>query len=403
MRFRVRRGLVAPALLALAISQAAFADDGISYRFSGFGTAGYVQTNTDDLTFHNPGQLKGATTSGSGRVDSRLGAQFDLSLNDQLSATVQGLAQQNAKGDFRPKLEWAFVRYKPVDGVSLRVGRLGWPAYLVSDYRYVGYSNPWLRAPLEVYDLAALDYFDGADVTWTHALGPGTLSVQVLGGHATSDLPNSTQAAARLRVNQLYGGYVTYDIGDFHFRGGASTAHVDYNSPAVNPLLAGLQFAGFASISQSLVAHNKRTTFTSFGGTYDAHNILATAEYGSLRSSSFLGRDKGWYGTLGYHFGTWTPYVTYAGYNKPSQRNNYNVPPIGPLLPLSAGVAALTGSSSQHTTSAGVRWDVYKNIDIKAQIDHVLPSANGGNFGNVSPSYNGHAVNVYSAVVDFVY
>ncbi|GLQ96377.1 hypothetical protein [Dyella mobilis] len=398
-----RRTALVSALLALAVSQAALADDGFSYRFSGFGTLGYVQTNTNDLTFLNPGQEKGATKSGSLLVDSRLGAQVDVNFNDQLSATVQGLAQQDAKGQFEPTLEWAFLRYKPLDSVSVRVGRLGWPAYLVSDYRYVGYANPWLRAPLEVYDLAVLDYFDGGDVTWTHALGPGTVSVQVLAGSADTDLPDTSQQTAKLGVHQLYGGYVTYDIGDFHLRGGASTAHIDYTSGSTAPLFAGLQQAGFGSIADSLEANNKRATFVSLGGTYDAHNILATAEYGALHSSSFLARNNGWYGTLGYHFGSWTPYVTYGGTNKPSEVNSYGVPAFGPLLPLSQGVDALVSHTYQHTTSLGVRWDVYKNIDIKAQLDHVTPSANGGDFADVSPTYDGHSVNVYSAVVDFVF
>jgi hypothetical protein len=394
---------LAPLVLALALAQVAHADDDISYRFSGFGTLGYVQTNTDDLILHNPGQVKGADKSGSFLVDSRVGGQFDVTFNSQWSATVQALAAQDAKGDFTPKLEWAFVRYKATDSLSIRLGRLGWPAYLVSDYRYVGYSNPWVRAPLEVYGLAALDSFDGCDITWTHALGPGTVSVQVLGGHASTDAPDTTQVTAHLDVNQLYGAYLTYDIGDLHLRGGASTAHVTYTSNGTTELLDGLQYAGFDSITSALNANHKRTTFTSFGATYDAHRILLMGEYGSLRSSSFLSRDKGWYGTFGYHFGAWMPYVTYAGENKPSQSNTYAIPPYGPLLPLSAGLSSLVAPTSQHTVSTGVRWDVYKNIDIKVQFDHVRPNINGGDFSVASSNYDGHPVNVYSAVVDVVF
>ncbi|MGP1666933.1 MAG: hypothetical protein ACTS5I_13670, partial [Rhodanobacter sp.] len=98
----------------------------------------------------NPNQLKGARKSGSVLVDSRIGGQLDVTFNSALSATVQATAMQNAKGDFAPQLQWAFLRYKFNSHVSARVGRLGFPAYLVSDYRYVGYANPWVRAPLEV-------------------------------------------------------------------------------------------------------------------------------------------------------------------------------------------------------------------------------------------------------------
>ena len=401
-RFRLTVRL-APLVLALVLAQSVHADDDISYRFSGFGTLGYVQTDTNDLNFTNPGQVKGANKSGSFLVDSRAGGQLDVTFNSQWNTTVQALVTQNAKGDFVPALEWAFVRYKVMDSLMVRLGRLGTPGYLVSDYRYVGYSNPWVRAPLEVYDLMPLDYLDGGDITWMHALGSGTVSIQVIGGHASIDAPSPTQATGHVDVNQMYGGYLTYDIGDLHLRGGVSTTHLTYTSFDLTGLLGELQYAGFDSVASALRADNKRSTFTSFGATYDAHRILLMGEYGSSRSSSFLGRRKGWYGTFGYHFGSWMPYVTYAGTNKSSQSNTYAIPSYGPLLPLSNDVNSLVASAPQRTTSVGVRWDVHQNIDIKAQFDHVEPNINGGDFTAVSPAYDGHSVNVYSVVADFVF
>lgn len=63
----------------------------------------------------------------------------------------------------------------------------------------------------------------------------------------------------------------------------------------------------------------------------------------------------------------------------------------------------MVAGNSQHTASLGVRWDVYNNVAIKVQADHVLPSSHGGTFTDVAPGYDGHAVNVYSAVVDFLF
>ncbi|WP_017460334.1 porin [Dyella ginsengisoli] len=396
-----------PALLALSLS-AAFsahaADNDFSYRFSGFGTLGYAQTDSNDVLMTNGSQLKGADKSGSFLLDSRLGGQLDLTFNPRLSATVQAIALQDAKGKFRPRLEWAFVRYNLTNDVSVRVGQLGWPAYLVSDFRYVGYANNWLRPPLEVYNLAALDNFQGADVDWTHSVGSGYLTLKVLGGHAENDLPDSSNHSAKLRVNSLMGAYATYEIGNLRMRGGISTGKVSYTTQTLDGLYAGLDFTGFGDVTHKLALRNSRTNFASIGATYDANNVMITGEYADRRSSSLLlGHSHGWYVTGGYRFGNVMPYVTYAGYYKRNDSNEASVPMVGPLVPLSVGVQGLVQQDSQHDVALGARWDLHSNIALKAQVDHVMPSVYGGTFTNVQPGYHGQAVNVYSAVVDFVF
>lgn len=399
------RNFMRTAALATALSAAcaAHASDDFSWRFSGFGTAGYAVTNSNDVLFTNPGQLKGAQKGGSALVDSRLGGQLDFTFTPKLGATVQAIAMQDARGRFRPQLEWGFVSYKASDNVTVRLGRLGWPAYLVSDYRYVGYANPWLRAPLEVYNLAALDRYEGADLRWSHDLAGGVFTLQVLEGHASSPLPESTERNARIKVNQLSGAYATYEIGNLRVRGGLSTGKTTYVSQNTDMLAAGLDMAGYGELAAQLVPQNNRATFLSLGGTYDAHNIMATGEYGKLRSSGLLGVAQGWYGTLGWRHGDWMPYVTWAGYAKQDDSDRYAVPPVGPLLPLSMGVSQLAAGNNQHTASLGVRWEAASKLAIKAQFDHVRPSAAGGTFSHIQPGYNGHPVNVVSVAADFVF
>lgn len=398
------KNLAAILAASLATASVAHANDDFSYRLSGFGTAGYTATDTNDVRLTNPNQLKGARKSGSALVDSRIGGQLDLHFSPALSATVQAIAMQDAKGHFRPQVEWAFMRYKLGDSVALRVGRLGFPAYLVSDYRYVGYANPWVRAPLEVYNLAPLDNFEGADVSWNHDVGNGYLTVQALAGHASTPIADTSSHSGRLKVNQLAGGYVTYEIGDLRLRGGLSTGKVSYHVSSTNQLFAGLHQAGFDNVVGLFEVDSSRTTFSSLGGTYDANNILITGEYAKLRSASrLLGHASGWYGTFGYRLGKVMPYVTWAGYSKQDETGGYNIPAMGPLLPLAMGVNSVAAANSQHTTSLGMKIDAHNNIAIKAQVDRALPSAKGGTFDGVAPGYNGHAVNVYSVVVDFVF
>jgi len=250
------RNFLRTAALATALSAACAAhasDDGFSWRFSGSGTAGYAATNSNDVLFANPGQFKGAQKGGSALVDSRLGGQLDFTFTPKLGATVQAIAMQDAKGRFRPQLEWGFLSYKASDNVTVRLGRLGWPAYLVSDYRYVGYANPWLRAPLEVYNLAPLDSYEGADLRWSHDVAGGILTVQALAGHASSPLPDTSERSARIKVNQLTGAYASYEIGNLRVRGGLSTGKATYVSQTTDMLGAGLGMAGYGELASRLL------------------------------------------------------------------------------------------------------------------------------------------------------
>lgn len=393
--------LAASALLAVAPS---WASNDINWRFSGFGTVGYTATDSDDVLFLNPGQYKGAQTGGTGLVDSRIGGQVNLSFSSKWSATVQAIAKQGPEGKFIPGVEWAFVRYQATDSIAIRAGRLGFPAYQVSDYRYVGYATPWVRAPQEVYKLAPLDHFAGADLSWSHTTGSGYLTVKVLAGQANAQLPDQEDDSAKLKVDQLTGAYLTYEFGNFRLRGGVSTSKVTYNPSGAATLLAGLRLAGLDKAADTLQADDARTTFYSLGGVYNAEHLQVTAEVAKLTSDSdLIGTSTGWYATVGYRINQWTPYITQAGFNKQNDNGDFSIPAVGPLLPLIGAVDFITAGDSQNSTSLGLRYDVNSNLAIKAQMDRIRPASTGGQLSVVNPAFDGHSVNVYTVVADFVF
>jgi hypothetical protein len=198
--------------LALALSAAFSAhanDSDFSCRFSGFGTAGYGQTNSNDMLFINPGQLKGGDNSGSDRLDSRIAGQLDLTVSNKLRATVQALAMHHAKAKFSPQPEWAFLRHKLSDDTSVRSTQRGSPAYLVSEFDYVGYANPGVGTPIDAYNLAPPDKFQRTDLTWSHSMGNGYLNLQGLAGHASRSLPDDGTVTAQAKDHQFAGAYAT--------------------------------------------------------------------------------------------------------------------------------------------------------------------------------------------------
>ena len=59
----------------------------------------------------------------------------------------------------------------------------------------------------------------------------------------------------------------------------------------------------------------------------------------------------------------------------------------------------------ESSISAGVRWDLKKNVALKMQYDHLrIGSGNNGRLGNVQPGFqSGGTVDVFSLAVDFVF
>ena len=142
---------LATALYTLWASSA-WAADGPSYRFSGFGTLGLVHSSEDNADFTTlTTQPNGAghTRNPSFSLDSKLGAQVDAKLTPDISATAQAAALLQKDNSFGPDLMLGFVRWQTSPTLALRVGRLSLPWFLISDYRNVAYSLPWTHPPVD--------------------------------------------------------------------------------------------------------------------------------------------------------------------------------------------------------------------------------------------------------------
>ena len=147
---RIRSSALAVAVCA-ALSAPAYAVD---FSYSGFSTAAYAQTDTDEAQVGYIGQPEGIDSEGSWAIDSKLGLQVTAKFNDVISATVQGVGYADLTADWEPHLDWAYVRVQALQNVSARVGYMRAPTFMYSDSVFVGYANSWVRPPLEVYNLS---------------------------------------------------------------------------------------------------------------------------------------------------------------------------------------------------------------------------------------------------------
>ena len=86
-----------------------------------------------------------------------------------------------------------------------------------------------------------------------------------------------------------------------------------------------------------------------------------------------------------------------------SERTDNTIPQVGALIPLAQGVNTLINSvgADQHTTSAGLRWDLHESMDLKLQVDRITPQGNGLLIF-VKPGFHG-PVDVATMTLDFVF
>ena len=171
-------------ILALAAAPAPALD----WSFKAFGTLAAIGTDNDNIGFRRDyTQDYGANSHWGLGTDSRLGLQLDADFSREFHAAVQWVARNHAGNFIEQNLEWAFLRWRPRDDLDLRLGRLGFDAFLLSDYRNVGYAYPWMRPPSDFYGPLFTYHFDGADLARRFSLGEGYLTLKAYAGHSNDD------------------------------------------------------------------------------------------------------------------------------------------------------------------------------------------------------------------------
>ncbi|WP_106476475.1 porin [Phytohalomonas tamaricis] len=355
--------------------------------FSGFGTLGVVHNNSDEADFVSDlGQPKGAGEGWSARVDTLLGAQARLKLNEQFDIMAQGISRYHYTGNFRPELSWAFVRYIPAPDWQLRAGRLGLDSYLLSDSRHVGYAYPWLRPPVDHFGILQLDYIEGVDATYRRPLGDGLAWAKLFVGRSKSHVVLTDDLSAEIDIDHVYGGHLNYATGSWQFR-------VSYTKSDSETNFSGDYTGGVDNVYALLTYQLIKQAFVyrsmqlySLGMIYEpgAWQLQAMRNQSETDENGII--DSG-FASAGYRVGPTTPYVMFS-----------RVWTSFPGIP--AGQ-----SFEQQTWSLGLRYDVASNLALKTQVDRVhvhKPGLLWRDTGADWDSGGGH-VTLVSFGLDFVF
>lgn len=405
--------------LALSPVHAQEASDGPSVKISGFGTGALTFTNTDDAQFARPNQASGVTKHPRTGVDSNLGLQADVGVNAWLSFTAQGLVRKDAEDDFGAELAWAFAKARLSDHASVRVGRVGLPVFMISDYRNVGYANTLLRPPVEVYSQVVFNSVDGADLTWQQSFGGTSVTAQLAVGVTKAPLAGGYHLDGK-SITALN---LVAEHGPLTLRLGRADAKITISdSPQLNALLAGLRTAGagykfgqLAPLADAIAVDHKKASFTSAGLGLDWNDIVLQGEYAKRKTDSYVNDTRSWYLMGGYRIGPFLPYYAHASTRIDGAVAN-SVPGACPagypaactptMQTLYAGVARLrnagNGQGEQTSDTLGLRWDLYRSLALKVQIDRIKPNNGNGLFLQAKPGFN-QSVTVGAVALDFIF
>lgn len=412
--------LMPVAALALVLHAAgAYADEPRSdlidaavpvFSFGGFGTLGVVHSserNADFTTTFLKPNGAGYSHDWSGGPDSLLAGQVTANFNTQLSAVLQIIAEQNYDNSYRPHVEWANVKYELTPDFSIRAGRTLLPTFLLSDNRKIGYTYPWARPPLEVYQLNPLSSSEGVDVSYRLHVGDLVNTMQFSAGKNTQKSPNGVSSDAR-----AWGFFNTLESGPLIVR--ATYVHSTATVSSFSALFDAFRQFGpqGADIANRYELEGKSEYLLTAAASYDPGNWFVMSEWGRFVSDSAVGTKTAWYVSAGYRLGKFTPYVTYAQARADNLSdpglNVASLPPAlaGPASGLNAALNSILSTKPvQNTVSVGSRWDFMKNLALKVQFDRTsMGAGSSGTLSNLQPGFQlGGKVDVFSATLDFVF
>lgn len=317
------------AVLLLAAAGAAGAQE---LSWSSYGTIGFARANRD-FTLQ-----RFIDRDGTFERDSVLGAQADLRLGAQWSATLQVKAAPSIRSDDRWDLKtaWALVAWRPDDDWLLRAGRMRLPAYLRSESMDLGHSHDMARMPTEMYGLLPSNDFQGVSVARSWMVGDGDLSLDGYAGRSRSTLrfwvrdgaPPLLQQGAnfidfdvglRGLVLTMRSPQTTWRAGMHHFRvnlrpGGAYAAF-----PRYYPFVELAPGIGYYQVSDALpgpgvpsVTRLRNTIYTvGIEHTLRPGWRVAAEWARNIQDDTEIGYDsRGGYLALLHDVGRWTPYVS---------------------------------------------------------------------------------------------
>ena len=356
----------------------------VEHRVSGFATLGLVSNSNPNLVFRRDILQDDGSYDGdvAWLTDSLVGAQWQTRWSHQVDTTVQVIAKDRFNNSLGNAVEWAFLRYRPLDGFDLRIGRLGTDIFMLSDYRQVGYAFPWARPPHDYYTILSLFNFDGIDLSKRFVLDDASLTIKLFYGNSNQKYPDGFRATDSVRLDfNPAGTSLIWEQNNWKLR--YSYANVSINNEAAEQLVIALDSVAMLwpdapNLAQQARTQGRHFEYHEIGLNYD--NILwwLQAEATQLRSETTLvpHSDQA-YLSIGRRFDEVSIFAL-GGIAKPQRATITVTPPTGYPSPIAEQLAQLAFGAErgingvqikQKSVGVGLRWDFTAKMALKFQLE----------------------------------
>lgn len=405
------------------LAAAAAAADNVSpIQFSGFGTVGAVVSHEDDADYRaNSEQAQGVgnTSSPDYGVDSVFGVQADASPIDRVSFSVQMQSRRLSDGGSSPYFEWANAKFMITPDMSVRLGRVVAPVFMVSESRSIGYAQTTVRLAPDVYQLAPITYLDGGGFTYSFTWGDWLYRANLTSGDIEQKLTVSGELRDYSFTINIFN--IEAELENSRFRISYSDVDAELRSPTISLLdsaLTAFAAAGLPNadiLRENIDFYDNQVGFVDLGYVYEQGPYFAQMEIVHRDAESETIQDQEAYYLLGgYRVGRWMPYLQYS--RMESKIDESHLPALDAsqadpsnqtfVTKLNGGIAAIRRPQERTTWAMGARWDIQDNYAIKLQYDRISKDADRLSYF-VNPSGNfvaeARTINIYSATLDFVF
>ena len=354
-------------------------------RFSGFATLGASWLSTSDVDFAPNVQPKGPGRSQAidFGLDSRVGGQIDLQLNDALQVTVQGVIQRQPERNYKPALSLAHLRWQALDSLTLRIGRMQDNSLLASEYRLANLPNPWIRPPPEVYGVIPLIHEDGLDANWQTPLAGGNLDFTISLSQGDYTAPRSNHAGVdSVEVRRTKRLVARWQSGNWLAKASWGERKISYDPVSLQSALQTITTLDKRAGDQLVMKDTPLQTWTA-GISYDSDTWLFMSEWARSRSVSAYADAEGAYFTLGRRFGKTMPFFGMATRNTGSSRIHSNNAVAEAII-----CTVFEGQRRKNVSlTLGLNHALQPNLILRSQIDFICSA----NTSSGPPSYENHA------------
>lgn len=308
--------------------------------------------------------------------------QWQTEWSYQLQTTFQFVVKDRLKNVLSESLEWGFIRYRPIEGLDIRLGRLGTDIFMLADYRQVGYTYPWVRPPHETYGMLSYYNLDGIDANKRIRIGSSALNIKMFYGRSDKKFPVGLTDSDTLHI-KFDGGGVSFNWEWETWKVRYSYATIEVGNNNFLPLINGLMAAGpiwpeAYEIADDIRTESKTFQFNELGVIYDNNTWSVQAEAVALDGdSSLIQSTRHFYISIGRRIEQFTVYVT-RGFVRSSNDVVHPTVPSGYPLPIAMQLSALAygaeltenGSrADEHNIGVGVRWDFTTKMALKLQAE----------------------------------